>query len=156
MKLLRTLHEGEGCRRGGKQAKKVDVRIIAATNRNLLEQVSSGRFRADFLYRLAVAAIKLPPLREREGDVSLLLDRLLEQVNNESVSDPGYMNKVLSPGARKLMLRHSWPGAAKAQLKVAIEWSCEALERVNGLIPPALFNHRPLWTGGNTNRRDTS
>jgi len=69
---------GEVRRLGAKQVRNVDVRIIAATNRDLLEEISNGRFRADLFYRLAVAVIKMPPLRQREGDISLLLDRLLE------------------------------------------------------------------------------
>ena len=126
VKLLRALQEGEVRRLGGKQAKKVDVRIIAATNRDLLEQISSGRFRADLFYRLAVAVIKLPPLRDREGDISLLLDKLLDQINNESDSEPGYKHKVLSPGARKLLLRHRWPGNVRELLNTlrrAAIWS---------------------------------
>jgi DNA-binding NtrC family response regulator len=126
VKLLRALQEGEVRRLGGRQANKVDVRIIAATNRDLFEHVSSGRFRPDLFYRLAVAVIKLPPLRDREGDVSLLLDRLLEQVNKESASEPGYRNKVLSSGARKLMLRHTWPGNVRELLNTlrrAAIWS---------------------------------
>jgi len=118
VKLLRALQEGEGevRRLGGKQIKKVDVRIIAATNRDLLEEIASGRFRADLFYRLAVAVIKLPPLRQREGDISLLLDRLLDQINRESGTEPGYKNKNLSVSARKLMLRHGWPGNVRELL----------------------------------------
>lgn len=145
VKLLRALQEGEIRRLGARQAKKVDVRIIAATNRDLLEQVSSGRFRADLFYRLAVAVVKLPPLKEREGDVSLLLDRLLEQVNKESASEPGYKDKVLSPGARKLMLRHTWPGNVRELLNTlrrAAIWSqsdeIQAEDIKEALLPETL------------------
>jgi DNA-binding NtrC family response regulator len=126
VKLLRALQEGEVRRLGGKHAKKVDVRIIAATNRDLLEEISSGRFRADLFYRLAVAVIKLPPLKEREGDISLLVDKLLGQINKESSTEPGYSDKLLSVGARKLMLRHSWPGNVRELLNTlrrAAIWS---------------------------------
>jgi len=126
VKLLRVLQEAEIRRLGGKSAKKIDVRIIAATNRDLLEEISADRFRADLFYRLAVAVIKLPPLRDREGDIGLLIDRLLEQINVESASEPGYKHKVLSGGARKLLLQHSWPGNVRELLNTlrrAAIWS---------------------------------
>jgi DNA-binding NtrC family response regulator len=126
VKLLRALQEGEVRRLGGKQVFKVDVRVIAATNRNLIEEIAGGRFRADLFYRLAVAVIKLPPLRDREGDIGLLLDQLLAQVNKESNTEPGYKDKVFSSGARKLMLRHHWPGNVRELLNTvrrAAIWS---------------------------------
>jgi len=126
VKLLRALQEGEVRRLGGKNAKKVDVRIIAATNRDMLSFMSSGRFRADLFYRLAVAVIKLPPLREREGDVSLLIERLLDEINKQSESEPGFKHKKLSSGAKKLLLRHTWPGNVRELLNTlrrAAIWS---------------------------------
>jgi DNA-binding NtrC family response regulator len=116
VKLLRVLQESEVTRLGSKQAIKLDVRLIAATNRNLLEEVSAGQFRADLFYRVAVAVLKLPPLREREGDIGLLLDRLLGQVNSESEQEPAYKHKTFSVTARKLLLRHSWPGNVRELL----------------------------------------
>jgi transcriptional regulator with PAS, ATPase and Fis domain len=110
VRLLRVLQEGEVVRVGSRQAIKVAVRIIAATNRNILEEVAAGRFRSDLFYRLAVAILRLPPLRERPGDLGLLIDSLLEQINSESVSEPGYQHKKLSVAARNLLLQHSWPG----------------------------------------------
>jgi transcriptional regulator with PAS, ATPase and Fis domain len=83
VKLLRTLQEGEVVRLGSSKPTKVDVRIIAATNRTLTEEIASGRFREDLFYRLAVAVLKLPPLRERSGDLGVLIDHLLAQVNRE-------------------------------------------------------------------------
>jgi transcriptional regulator with PAS, ATPase and Fis domain len=109
-KLLRAIGEGEILPIGSTTVKRVDVRIIAATNRSLMEQVSKGRFREDLFYRLAVGVLTLPPLRERSGDISILLDSLLATVNEESDGEPGYDSKVLSVGARKLALAHSWPG----------------------------------------------
>jgi DNA-binding NtrC family response regulator len=126
VKLLRALQEGEIRRLGAKHAKKVDVRIIAATNRELLEEISCGRFRPDLFYRLAVAVIKLPVLKQREGDITLLVDKFLSQINSESSTEPGYRNKNLSVGARKLMLRHSWPGNVRELLNTlrrAAIWS---------------------------------
>lgn len=128
VKLLRTVQEGEVKRIGTTQARKVDIRIIAATNRNLIEEVAAGSFREDLFYRLAVAVIKLPPLREREGDVSLLIDRFLKQINRESANEPGYKQKRISPSARNLLLLHSWPGNVRElqnTLTRAAVWSLD-------------------------------
>ena len=94
----------------------MDVRPIAATNRSLTREVSDGRFREDLFYRLAVAVIDLPPLRDRDGDAALLLDRLLDQVNRESATEPGYEPKKLSVTARKRLLDHPWPGNVREML----------------------------------------
>jgi transcriptional regulator with PAS, ATPase and Fis domain len=110
VRFLRALQEQEVTRVGATQSIGVDVRIVAATNRSLIEEVAAGRFREDLFYRLAVAVIQLPPLREREDDAGLLLDRLLHQVNRESESEPGYEPKQLSVTARNLLLQHRWPG----------------------------------------------
>jgi len=126
VKLLRALQGGEIRRLGGKDLTKVDIRVVAATNRNLLNEISAGRFRADLFYRLAVAVLKLPPLRDREGDIGLLIDKALQDINAESSSEPAYKNKVISAGARKLMLRHSWPGNVRELLNTlrrAAIWS---------------------------------
>jgi len=128
VKLLRTLQEGEVRRIGAATPRKVDVRIIAATNRNLIEEVAAGTFREDLFYRLAVAVIKLPPLREREGDVSLLIDQFLDRINKESSSEPGYKKKKVSASARNLLLRHSWPGNVRElqnTLTRAAVWSLD-------------------------------
>lgn len=128
VKLLRTVQEGEVKRIGATLPQKIDVRIIAATNRNLIEEVAAGSFREDLFYRLAVAVIKLPPLREREGDVSLLIDRFLEQINQESGNEPGYKQKKISPSARNLLLLHSWPGNVRElqnTLTRAAVWSLD-------------------------------
>ena len=116
VKLLRALQEGEVTRVGATAPTQVDARILAATNRTLSDEVAAGRFREDLFYRLAVAVIRLPPLREREGDAGLLLDRLLDQVNRESESEPGYSPKNLSVNARKLLLGHPWPGNVREML----------------------------------------
>jgi transcriptional regulator with PAS, ATPase and Fis domain len=110
VRFLRALQAGEITRVGATETIRVDVRIIAATNRSLTREVSTGRFREDLFYRLAVAVITLPPLRERDGDAALLLERLLDQVNRESAIEPGYEPKEISVTARKLLLDHPWPG----------------------------------------------
>jgi len=126
VKLLRVLQERTVTRVGAAQLITVNTRIIAATNRQLVAEIREGRFREDLFYRLAVAMLKLPPLREREGDLSLLIDRLLEQVNRDGEEDPGYQHKDLSPGARNLMLKHPWPGNVRELLNTlhrAALWS---------------------------------
>ncbi len=126
VKLLRALQEGEIVRLGSTQPIKVDVRIVAATNRTLTDEVSAGRFREDLYYRLAVAVLKVPPVRERAGDLSLLVDHILKQVNEESSSEPGYRQKKLSAGAKNLLLNYSWPGNVRElqnTLRRAAIWS---------------------------------
>ncbi len=126
VKFLRALQEGEITRVGATTALQLDVRIIAATNRSLNEEVAQGRFREDLFYRLAVAVILIPSVRDREGDASLLLDRLMDQVNRESKSEPGYKHKKLSVGARNILLAHSWPGNVREMLNTlrrAAVWS---------------------------------
>ncbi len=116
VKLLRALQEGEITPVGGDKSRKVDVRIIAATNRNLMSEVVEGNFREDLYYRLAIATLDLPPLREREGDIWLLAERLLEQVNRSAREEPGYRQKKFSASAKKLVLEHSWPGNVRELL----------------------------------------
>lgn len=128
VKILRALQEKEVSRIGETRTVPVDVRIIAATNRNLLLEVAEHRFRADLYYRLAVAVLQLPPLREREGDVSLLIDHFLEQINTESKNEPSYVRKIISANARNIMLAYSWPGNARELFNViyrAAIWSTE-------------------------------
>ena len=126
VKLLRALQEGEVRRLGARQSIHVDVRIISATNRNLLVEVSEGRFRADLFYRLAVAVLQLPSLLEREGDVSLLIDHALKKINEDSANEPGYQQKSLSVSARKVLLNHSWPGNVRELINTLLRaavWS---------------------------------
>lgn len=130
VKLLRALQEREVVRIGSSKPFKVDVRIIAATNRNLVEEIGEGNFREDLFYRLAVAIIKLPPLRERQGDISLLVEHLLEKINQEAGNEPGYKDKKLSPSARNILMQHAWPGNIRElqnTLQRAAVWNVEAL-----------------------------
>ena len=110
VRLLRVLQEHEVTRLGASKSRKIDVRIVAATNRVLPEEVRAGRFREDVFHRIAVGILALPPLRAREGDLNLLIDALLAQINREATSQPGFKHKNLSVGARNLLLRHAWPG----------------------------------------------
>jgi transcriptional regulator with PAS, ATPase and Fis domain len=110
-RLLRALQQGEVTPVGASKPVAFKARIIAATNRNLMDEVADGRFREDLFYRLAVATLRLPPLRERQGDVGLLIDKLLAQVNSELATV-----LELSPGARALLLAHRWPGNVRELL----------------------------------------
>jgi two-component system response regulator GlrR len=106
-KLLRALGEGEIRRIGGKRTKQVNVRIVAATNRDIRRQVNSGQFRADLYYRLAVILIRMPPLRERLEDMPLLVRALLA-----TIAEDRSLDVHIEPDGQLLdtLARHSWPG----------------------------------------------
>ncbi len=106
MRLLRVLAEGEFYRVGGESPIRVDVRIIAATNRNLSESVKTGRFREDLFHRLNVIHIETPPLRDRADDIPLLLQHYLGLVAKELSIVP----KVLTANAAELLRNFDWPG----------------------------------------------
>ncbi len=131
VKLLRALQENEVTPVGASRPVVVEVRVLAATHRNLLADVGAGRFRADLFYRLAVAVLKVPALRDRPGDLPVLLESLLSQINTEHASDPGYAAKRLTPGALAVLAAHSWPGNVRElqnTLRRAALWSAgEAL-----------------------------
>src|SRR5882724_4749214 len=115
-KLLRVLQERRYERVGGTTTLEADVRLIAATNRDLERAVADGRFREDLYYRLAVFRVHLPPLRERGNDVLLLADHFVRQLGSEM----GKPNPGLSHEARDLLAAHSWPGNIR-ELQNAIE-----------------------------------
>ena len=105
-KLLRVLQEGEIERLGGSQSIKVDIRVIAATNKDLEKEVESGGFREDLYWRLKVISIDLPPLRQRAGDISDLVDYFLLRFSAEYNRPVCYM----SEGALNKLVSYSWPG----------------------------------------------
>ena len=123
VKFLRALQEKEIYRVGSTKPIPFDARIISATNRDLLQEIKEKRFREDLFYRIAVAIIKIPPLRDRSGDVSLIIDYLLKQINKESESEPGYKHKKISAGAKNLMLQYDWPGNVRELQNTLIEGS---------------------------------
>ncbi|WP_224958674.1 sigma-54 interaction domain-containing protein [Geomonas subterranea] len=110
VKLLRVLQEGRIQRVGGIEEKPVDVRVIAATNRDLANEVYEDRFRFDLYHRIAVAIIKLPPLRNRKEDLRLLIDHMLAKANDILSGEMGYKRKKLSVKGMKALLDHPWPG----------------------------------------------
>jgi DNA-binding NtrC family response regulator len=104
-KLLRVLQERRFERVGGTESLEVDVRVVAASNRNLLRMVKQGKFREDLYYRLNVVRISLPPLRERPEDIPLLTAHFTEKY-----ARPGQAPKEVSPAAMQVLVNYSWPG----------------------------------------------
>src|ERR671939_586387 len=115
-KLLRALQEREIRRVGGTRPIKIDVRVVAATNRDLRAMVSDGRFRDDLYYRINVLSIDVPPLRERREDIPVLMDFFLKKHTRNT----SRLIRGLTPDARKVMLDYAWPGNVR-QLESAIE-----------------------------------
>jgi len=105
-KILRVLQDQQFERVGGNETIKTDVRLIAATNRDLERLIASGQFRSDLYYRLNVYTIKLPPLRDRADDLPLLVGYFLKRFSQELGKDVG----SIAPEALDILLRHTWPG----------------------------------------------
>ena len=123
-KLLRFLEERTFKRVGGLADLRVDVRVIAATNRDLEQEVTTGKFREDLFYRLQVMPITLPPLRERRGDVPLLANWYIDRFNRE------FRKRVrgLSPAASQVLQDYGWPGNVR-ELRNAIERAMLLIDR---------------------------
>ncbi len=123
-KLLRFLEEKAFKRVGGLKDIRVDVRVVAATNRDLEEEVKAGKFREDLFYRLQVMPIPLPPLRERRGDIPLLASYYVDLFNRE------FRKRVrgLTPAAMKLLEQYQWPGNIR-ELRNAIERAMLLMDR---------------------------
>ncbi len=115
-KVLRALQEREFERLGGGEPIRVDVRVIAATNQDLREMIRAGNFRAELLFRLNVITIRLPPLRQRTGDIAELACEFLREFNR-SESRP---KRGFSPEAMEVLHRHSWPGNVR-ELRNVVE-----------------------------------
>lgn len=114
-KVLRILQEHRFERVGGSKTIKVDVRVLAATNKNLDEEIKSGNFRADLFYRLNVIPIKVPSLFERRQDIPLLIESFLNQFQKK-----GLQKREFSENALSLLMRHCWPGNIR-ELKNMVE-----------------------------------
>jgi Nif-specific regulatory protein len=115
-KLLRVMQEGVFYRVGGNQPVSVDVRIISATNKNILNEVSKGRFREDLFYRMNVVQIQMPSLRERKEDIPLLAEYFLDIYKQEM----GLTNLAISKKAMENMRQYDWPGNVR-ELKNVME-----------------------------------
>ncbi len=145
-KILRVLQEQEFYRVGGSRTIKVDVRVIASTNKNMEKMVQEGTFREDLFYRLNVFTLPLPPLRERKEDIPLLVDHILQNAPQKvSISSMGL----------QMLLAFSWPGNIR-ELKNTLESAAVIAE--NGTIEPAQlpskitsnFNQDPIASAKNS------
>ncbi len=152
--LLRVLQEKEIIRLGESKPRRIDVRIIAATHRDLNEQVKKGRFRPDLLYRIRVARVSLPPLRERRGDIPLLVEssiREFQAVNDTAVRE-------VSNDAMRSLLDYQWPGNVR-ELQSAIEFAairCQGAAIQIEDLPPEMLalnqGHHSRRRGGDSER----
>jgi len=118
VKLLRALQEGEIRRVGASRATQVDARILAATNRNLEQDVKAGKFREDLFYRLSVVTLRVPPLKERRTDIPLLAERFLGRV----VDREGHKQLTLSEETIRTLVAYNWPGNVR-ELESAVEYA---------------------------------
>lgn len=138
IKLLRILQERAFERVGGEQTLEVDVRVLAATNRDLKEEIERGRFREDLYYRLNVVHVHVPPLRERQADIALLAAGFLK----EFAAENGKQLAGITPAAGTALRRYSWPGNVR-ELQNSIE-SAVVMARGRTLeahdLPPAVRN----------------
>jgi transcriptional regulator with GAF, ATPase, and Fis domain len=138
-KLMRVLQEGEIRPVGSPSTIRVDVRLISATNRDLRKLVAEGRFREDLFFRLNVVGIHMPPLRERAGDVPILVEAFLRAAAKRTGGPP----KKLDPAALECLVRHDWPGNVRElenEIQRAYALSGPTI-RVSDLSPEVL--HRP-------------
>jgi two-component system nitrogen regulation response regulator NtrX len=115
-KVLRALEDGVVSRVGSEQGVAVDVRVIAATNKDLVGEIAAGRFREDLLYRLNVVPIEVPPLRARRGDIPQLIQHFTRQLTRPA----GLQPKTFDPEALTRLAAHDWPGNIR-ELRNAVE-----------------------------------
>lgn len=138
VKFLRVLQDGEFKRIGSTRGIKVDVRVIAATNKDLIQAISEKTFREDLFYRLNVIPIHLPPLRERKEDIPLLINHFLTDFNKEL----GKIVEGFSPAAIQKMMTYQWPGNIR-ELKNKVKQAM-VLTRNNVITAEDLFFHVPV------------
>ncbi|MFN3433316.1 MAG: sigma-54-dependent transcriptional regulator [Sphingomonas sp.] len=150
VKLLRVLQSGEIQPIGARHAREVDVRVIAATNKKLLEEVEAGRFREDLYYRLNVVQVTIPPLRERLGDVPALARHLLARIAQQ----PGLRPLGITDDALALLVQYDWPGNVRqlqnALFRAAVLCEGAALTRADFPQIAALGDRRTGFTGAAT------
>ena len=145
--LLRTLQTGHVLPLGARQGREVDVRVIAATNKRLLEEVAAGRFREDLYYRLNAVTVTIPPLRERAGDIPALSRHLLARIAGQ----PGLRQLDITDDALALLMGYDWPGNVRqlqnALFRAAVLCESETLAR-SDFPQIAAMGNRPSRTGG--------
>ncbi|MCA9752352.1 MAG: sigma-54-dependent Fis family transcriptional regulator, partial [Gemmatimonadetes bacterium] len=140
VKLLRILETGEVTRIGGGVAKKVDVRLISATNRDPEQAVSDGKLREDLLYRLNVFPVELPPLRDRDDDVGLLAHAFLDSLNQGKPEPKRFSDEALAR-----LSQHDWPGNVR-ELKNVVERAWIMGGEIIGADAVPLGTRRPRAT----------
>jgi len=133
VKLLRVLQEGTFERVGDEKTKRVTVRVISATNKDIMREIEAGRFRSDLFYRMCVVPITIPPLRERRNDIQLLIDHFLKQALDKQKQK----DVKVSPEALEVMMDYNWPGNVR-ELQNVIQYALIKCGR--GLI---LKDHLP-------------
>ena len=141
VKLLRVLQEGEFERVGDTRTNKVDTRLVAATNRDLLDEIDSGRFREDLYYRLNVVPIYLPPLRERREDIPILVEFFLKRYSEQNRRDV----RRVHPEAMRRLREHDWPGNVR-ELQNYVERGVvlgDGPEMTVAHLPPQLRGEAP-------------
>jgi Nif-specific regulatory protein len=146
-KLLRVLQEGEFRRVGDTETRQVDVRIISATNKSLAKEVEKGGFREDLYYRLNVITVTMPPLRERDGDIPLLVKSFLEK----RAKKIGKSAKGITPEAMRILESYHWPGnvrelenAIERAIVLAEDHDITPAELVISPVPKAAGNRKTL------------
>jgi DNA-binding NtrC family response regulator len=148
VKLLRVLQSGEVQPIGARHIREVDVRVIAATNKRLIEEVEAGRFREDLYYRLNVVQVTIPPLRERTGDIPALARHLLARIADQ----PGLRPLGITDDALALLGRYDWPGNVRqlqnALFRAAVLCEGDALTRADFPQIAALGTARAPTPGG--------
>ena len=145
-KLLRLIEDGRIVRIGSNESVKIDVRIIAATNKDLGELVKEGKFREDLYFRFNVICLRLPPLRERQEDIFLLMDTFIKEFSKKN----GKNIKDISPEARKILFRYDWPGNVR-ELRNCIEsmivFNQNGVLDINDMPEHIYKSNRPALTG---------
>ncbi|MEE8525320.1 MAG: sigma-54 dependent transcriptional regulator [Thermoanaerobaculia bacterium] len=143
VKLLRVLQEMEFERVGSSELLKVDVRVIAATNRDLAEAVKAGTFRTDLFYRLSVFPVKVPALRDRRSDIPLLASFFVERFAQRI----GKQIEGVTEGSMKRLVSYSWPGNVR-ELQNVIEWAVilatRPLIEIDDVLSPGWIAHGPV------------
>lgn len=126
VKLLRALQQGEITRVGDSKTLNIDVRVVAATHRSLMQMVVAGTFREDLYFRLAVGVIELPALRQRQEDIPALISQIMSEINGTFARQPGYKSKKISDDAINFAKSFGWPGNIRAlwnTLNRAVLWA---------------------------------
>jgi DNA-binding NtrC family response regulator len=149
-RLLRVLETGEYIRVGSSKVQKTDVRVIAATNRELLEFAQSGRFREDLYYRLNTVPIRVPSLRDRKEDVPLLFRKFAADFADRYRTTPVQLNEE----ARQLLMNYTWPGNVRELKNIAEQISVLSKDKqvdaaeLQAYLPENNFNRLPVLAGG--------